>query len=404
MSRKYEGTHNSVEPSAQSEQISEQSIHSARAALRFFRYLLLCVLVLVLAITVILNRDNINMDSLRRLFAKIDIGVSATGEQDGTQISLPFEEDVRVASFKDGLAHLTPSELTVLDNQGTVFMSAPTGFGCPELLTGDRYIVCYDRGGTKLLVTNSFAVVFEQTMPENIAYVTMSDQNYLAVITTGGGYKNSLYVYNASFEQVFVWHSNERYLLSADVSPDKKTVALTCYNVKDGGNTPELVGIHLDEEQIAWNTELGSLPLALRYKSAGNIALLYSDRLEFYSGKGKAGRSYVFEKNYLQAFSFTGDHTVLLLSGSKRGDSTLYSINDRGKESALFEVGAHIIDMDVRSGKVALLSEEGKQVYSLASKRVTYREQTQAGVQSICFAGKNCLLDIFSTYCVYNKI
>lgn len=404
MSRKYDGAHNSAELSANSEPLSERTLDSTRAALRFFRYLLLCILVLILAVIVIVNRENINMDSMRRLFAKIDIGVSKTVEQDGTQISLSYEEDVRVASFKDGLAHLTPSELTVLDNQGTVFMSAPTGFGCPELLTGERYIVCYDRGGSKLLVTNSFAVVFEQEMPENILYVTLSDENYLAVITKGGGYKNSLYVYNASFEQVFVWHSNERYLLNAAVSPDKKTVALICYNIKDGGDTPELVGIHLDEEKIAWQTVLADLPLDICYKSAGNIALLYGDKLEYYSNKGKAGRSYPFEKNYLQAYSFTSEHTVLLLSGSKLGESTLYSINERGRESAVFEIGEHIVDIDVRGNRVALLSEENKKVYSLSSKRIVYEQPIHSGVQSICFAGKNCLLDIYNTYCIYNEI
>ncbi len=404
MSRKYQADHDYVEQEAQSEQLSEKTLGSTRAVLRFFRYLLLCVLVLVLALTVILNRDNINMDNLRRLFAKIDIGVSASEEQDGTQISLTYEKDVRVASFKDGLAHLTPSELTVLDNQGTVFLTAQTGFGCPELLTGDRYIVCYDRGGNKLLVTNSFAVVFEKTMPENISYITMSDENFLAVITSGGGYKNSLYVYNASFEEVFVWHSNERYLLSAAVSPDKKTVALTCYNVKDGGNIPELVGIHLDEEQIAWQTKLSGLPLDLCYKSAGNIALMYSDRLEFFDSKGESGRSYAFEKNYLQGFFFDSEHTVLLLSGSKRGESTLYSINDRGKESAVYEVGSCVSGLDVRENRVALLDEESVRVYSLATKRVIDEREAPAGVQSVSFAGKNCLLDIYGTYCVYNEI
>ena len=404
MSRKYNASHDYIEEEAHSEQLSEKALNSTRAVLRFFRYLLLCVLVLALALIAVVNRDNINMDNLRRLFAKIDIGVSASSEQSGTQINLSYEEDVRVSSFKDGLAHLTPSELTVLDNQGTVFLTAKTGFGSPELLTGNRYIVCYDRGGTKLLVTNSFAVVFEKTMSENIFSVSLSDENYLAVITTGNGYKNSLYVYNDAFEEVFVWHSNERYLLSAAVSPDNKTVALVCYNVKDGGKTSELVGIHLDEEQIAWQTELSGLPLDMTYKSAGNIALLFSDRLEFFSAKGESGKSYAFPKNYLQAFSFDSDHTVLLLSGSKRGESTLYSINERGKESAVYEVGAPVLKIDVRENRVVLLDEESVRVYSLASKRIISQREAEAGVQSVSFAGKNCLLDIYGTYCVYIEI
>ncbi len=383
--------------------ISKRFIGRSRLALRFFRYFMLCLLVLILAIIIIVNRDSINMDNLRRMWAKIDISLSVRGDVDGQRTELEYDEDVSVASFKDGLAHLTPSHLTVMDNIGTVFMSTDTGFVSPQLLTDSRYVVAYDRGGNRLIVTNSFTVVFEKEMKEKIASVFLSENHYLCVITAGGGYKNSLYVYDASFEEIYVWHSNDRYLLSAAVSPDKKTVALTCYNTK-GDNFAELVVIYLDREEIAWSSAIKDVPLSLCYKSSSHIALMYSDSIVFYNGKGEEGKSYTFEQNFLSSFYMDADHTVILLSTGKRGDATLYSINDRGAVLSKYDVGGAVDTMCVKEDRVAMLTAERTLIYSLTGKKVIYEQDSQEGVQTICFGGKNCLLDIYNTHCVYNEI
>ncbi|MBQ6946872.1 MAG: hypothetical protein IJN42_02395, partial [Clostridia bacterium] len=369
MARDYGASHDYIEPEAEEKTLGDGFVGKTRFALRFSRYLLLSVFVLILAITVMVNRDSINMDNLRRLFTKFDIGISTNADVDGQQIEFAFEEDATVRSFKDGLAYLTPSSLTIMDNQGTVFMTTETGFSTPELLTSARYTVAYDRGGTDLLVTNSFAVVFEKTMTEKIVYITISDENYLSVITSGGGYKNSLYVYDSSFEEVYVWHSNDRYLLNALVSPDRKTVALVCYNTVSEETRAELVGIKLDAEEIAWSAPLTDLPLDMCYKSNNQIALLFEDRLDFYSGKGSVGHSYAFEKNFLQAFSLERDHSLLVLSAGKLGDSTLYGINNRGKESFEFEAGGRIRSMDVKGSSVAMLTDGETLVYSTTSEK-----------------------------------
>ncbi len=404
MAKDYEPAHDYHEPQAESKILDERFVGRSRRTLRFFRYLLLCVLVLILALTVIINRESINMDNLRRLFAKIDIGISSREDVDGQQIEFAFEADATVTSFKDGLAYLTPSGLTIMDNLGTVFMSTQTGYATPELITTDRYTVAYDRGGTGLLVTNSFAVVFEKNMPEKISYATMGKENFLCVITTGGGYKNSLYVYNDSFEEIFVWHSNERYLLNGAISPDGKTVVLSCYNVKDGAAKAELVGIHLDEEEIAWSAPLEHLPLDVSYKNNHLICLLFDDHLDFYDHKGEKGKGYLFEKNFLQSFVLDEDHTLLVLSSGKLGQSTLYEINNRGKVASEFSPGAQVTSLDVKGNQVALLTDTQTFVYSLLSEKAIYQKPTNNNVQAVAFGGKNCLLDIYSTYCVYNEI
>ena len=396
----YRAQHEIPDEPAESGALDEQFVEKSGGALRFTRYVLLCVLVLILALVLMTHRDSINLDNLQRMWAKLDFSQS----ESETTTGISYDSDGMAATFKDGVAILSPSVLEILNNTGEQFMSVKTGFSNPALLTNDRYVIAYDRGGTHLLITNSFSVVFDKTMNENITLVTISEDNYLSVITTGGGYKNNLYVYNDSFEEVYVWHSNERYLLNGEVSPDEKSVAVICYNISGGNTVAEMVGIRLDREEISWTATLDDLPLDMCYKSASSIALLYEDRLEFWNNNGDEQNTYMFEKNFLQAYYMDSDRTVVCLSGSKRGESTVYSISNRGKVSASFEMQSAVHDISVSDGRLAVLDEQNLTVYSLLSERQLYQESAESSVNEICFAGKNTLLNIYNTYCVYNVI
>lgn len=395
----YKAQHEIPDEPAESSALNEQFVEKSGGALRFTRYVLLCILVLILALVLMTHRDSINLDNLQRMWAKLDFS-----QNESETAGISYDNDGMAATFKDGVAILSPSVLEILNNTGEQFMTVKTGFGNPALLTNDRYVVAYDRGGTHLLVTNSFSVVFDKTMNENITLVTVSEDNYLTVITSGGGYKNNLYVYNDSFEEVYAWHSNERYLLSGEVSPDEKSVAVICYNISGGTTAAEMVGIRLDKEEISWTAALEDLPLDMCYKSASSVALLYDDRLEFFASNGEKQNTYAFEKNFLQAYHMDADRTVICLSGSKRGESTVYSISNRGKVSSRFEMESAVHDMAVCDGRLALLDEANLTVYSLLSERQIYQQSAESSVNSICFAGKNTLLNIYNTYCVYNVI
>lgn len=406
MREDYEASHEYIEPEAEERIVDDRTVDFSQNILRFTRYLLLCILVISIAVTIVKNRDSFNVDNLRRLFAKIDIGISYRGDVDGKQVELSYADDSSVATFKDGMAYLTPSKLTIMDNLGTVFMATETGFTHPELVASDKYCIAFDRGGNHLIVTNSFAVVFDITFKESISYVSLNSVGYLAVITTGGGYKNTLYVYDSSFKEIYVWHSNDRYLLSVAVSTDRKNAALSCYNVKDAANVPELVGLKFDSEEIAWNMPLDhGLPLDIRYKNSSLIAAVHTDALVFYNSKGKTENTYEFEKSFLQHFRLDHpDFTVLVSAAGRRGNSTVYVVNNRGKVTATHECDTMIEAMDLKQDKIAMITDEKVLVCSSASGKTVFEKESLTNAQTVCFGGKNCVLDIYKTYAVYNEI
>ena len=131
-----------------------------KSGLRFARFLLLLIMVLAALVLLFANKDKINSDNFKRLFAKIDIGMSSAEQSDNSIIGFDYDANSVIGVYKDGIARVTSDSLSIIDNIGTQFQNVLTGFNSPALITTDKYVLTYDRGGNKLIVTNSFAVLY----------------------------------------------------------------------------------------------------------------------------------------------------------------------------------------------------------------------------------------------------
>ncbi len=384
--------------------VSKKFLKRSHFALRFGRYALLIVLAAFLVGFLVVNRDNISMDNLRRLIAKIDVNVTSSGGTD-EPITFDYDADAIVKTYKDGLVRLTPSRLTIMDSRGAEFFTTDTGFTSPQLLTTGRFVIAYDCGGNRLIVTNSFSVVFEEKTEEPILTVTANEKGYIAVITTGDRHKNTLRVFDTRFDEVFTWQSSERYLLNAAISAGGDRVALICYNTADAADHAEIVCVRLGKDEIYWETPVSALPLAVCYKDGVTLAALYSDKLAFYDGKGKEEHVWTLAHNFIQKFDLSPAHqSVLVLSDSRLGQSTVYNVNNRGKQTQKFEAETLVSDLDVREDKVALLGESETLILSLSSLSVRSRLENEGNVRKVALGRGNVLFDIYTTQAVYNSI
>lgn len=387
------------------EVMEEELVQKSALAIRFTRYLLLMGAVLLVAILLIVNRNHLTVDNFRRLAAKIDIGMSWKGVEDGTEIELGLTEDSSVRAYKDGMACLTPSKLTIMDNAGTVFLDTKAGFSSPDLVTNDRYTLCYDRGGTRLMMTNSFAVVAEKEFEEPIFLARMNEDGALAVITLSKGYRSTVHVFDTSFKEIFTWSSVDRYIVDADIAPSGDSIVMSCYNVKDAQNTAEIVCFTFDSEKMAWNVPLeNDVSIAVRYKNNNTICVVRQNELLFLNKKGKQTAKFSFENRFLQSYNLEqDDYTAVALSPSQYGYSTLCIINNRGKQSATIDMQAHVMQLETKGKQVAMLTDRGASIFAADTKKMIW-ETYLVGAKSICFSAKNCLLVVNETKAVYNVV
>lgn len=376
-----------------------------KSGIRFTRFLLLLIMVLAALILLFANKDKINADNFRRLAAKIDIGISSVESTDKSLISFDYDSDSVIDVYKDGIARVTSDNLAIIDNIGTQFQSVLTGFNRPALITTDKYVLTYDRGGKRLIVTNSFTVLFEKSFEDNIVCVSMNDNGWFAVVTESEAYKNKLTVYNSSFEEVYKINSMTRYILSTDISNDNKHIVVSSVYAKDENITPQLNYYKLSSEESLWNVDFEkSVAVSVVAKDDGSVAALFEWGVCILDSKGKEKYRYEFSNKMLQTFNIErGRYNTVIISESTSGDSEILVFDNNGKQVANQKTDYTALSVDMESDRLAVISFENMYIYTASGKLIMQRENPNDATH-ILFSDKNSFLSVGSSGVVFNVI
>ncbi len=377
-----------------------------KSALRFARYLLLLIMVTMALLFIFTNKDKINMDNFRRLLAKIDIGISLGSEIDDTQIDFEYRENSVTRVYKDGIARLTGERLSIMDNRGTQFLNVLSGFEQPQLIANNKYVLAYDSGGTELIVTNSFAVLFEKTFSDKIINASMNDSGYFAVVTQSDGYKSSVYVFNSKFEEIFKWDSLSRYIVDVEVAHNNDAIAVSTLYSEGEAIMPQINYFEFSDENITWSVDFDeTVSPAISCKSDGTICAIFEWGVCFIDNKGREKSRYQFEQNLVQNFDIDDEkYNAFVLSHSVSGNSTLVVLDNNGIMISSTEIDEYIKSVDVMGDKVALLSANNVMALNILSGKISWQRENSSNGVDVFFSDKNSVLVVSEISAVYNII
>lgn len=394
----------------ESDLISEEKSQNVRterikSKVRFARFLLLLTAAVFALIILFVNRDKLNADNFRRLAAKIDIGISSAKSSDNSVIDYDYNSTGVVAVYKDGVARVTSDSLVIMDNAGTQFQSVLTGFNNPALIATNKYVMTYDRGGRRLIITNSFTVVFDKTFDDNIVTATMNDSGYFAVVTESDAYKNKLTVFNSSFEEIYKLNSMTRYIIAADISQDNKNIAVSSYYIKDSSIIPQINYYSFTSEESLWDCNFDDkLAVSVVCKDDGSVAGVFEWGVCLIDSKGKEKYRFDFKNKILQSCIIkNGKHNAVVLSDSHSGTSTVSVFENSGKKVSDINTEITVLSADIYGDRIALLSRDKIYIYSVSGNLISQRDNKNDGMY-ILFSDKNSVLVVSDSDIVYNLI
>lgn len=371
--------------------------------LRFARYLILLIMVVATLLLIFVYKDRINIDNFKRLAAKIDMGISNSGGADNTVIDFDYDTNSFVKIYKDGIVRITSNNLVIWDNAGTQFQNVLTGFSNPALVTSKKYVLAYDRGGTRLIITDSFSVLFDKVFDDNIISVSINDDGYFVVITESEAYKNKLIVYNSSFKEIYKINSLNRYIISADLTEDNKAVAVSSLYIKNSNVIPQINYYKLTDTESVWSKDFDeNIAVFVKTKSDGSICALFEWGICILDSNGKEKYNYKFENKILQKYHIDNDkYNIAVVSESISGNSEISVFSNSGHKVCNLETDFEVISVDVCNDKIALLSRENLYVYSMSGKLIEQRKNTNDAVD-VLFSDENSLMIVSTSCAVYN--
>ena len=266
------------------------------------------------------------------------------------------------ASVGRGLAIASGSGLELLDGDGQLVASQLFQMVDPAITSCADYAVFYDLGGTGIYAAFLDGTVRELTAAGRIFSATVSSGGYLTVVTECSGYRGLVTVYDATLKEVYMWYSSSAWIISAEVSPDNRSLAVLSYT--SSGSEVRLFSLSSEEQQAAFSVS-DTILLDAHWFTSSQLCAYSSGEAFFFGSDGKWTNTYSFDGKYLVGCAFGEGFVTFALSPYRSGTTaTLVSLDIGGRELGSADVQSELISLVASGTEVLSLCPDSATLYS----------------------------------------
>ncbi len=339
---------------------------SAKAKKRKWRFKGRLIIFLTLLITmclVLFLTNFLGFASLRRLSYRIFAGVNGNG----TEETIKFNENQsNVYAFTgDTLSVVSPDILSGYDLSGSTLFSSPALLRTPAISSTEAAFLAYDLGGLNYYIADENKILLSKTTDSRILNANLNILGSFTIITDSPDCKTLVTAFNSDHETIFKFHSSQKYVFDAAISPSEKTIAIATYGTTDGSFESGFSLCRTNEDSFFSTTSLGtSIPLKVSFISPDRISVICNDKALIFNDSGKLISEISYNNATLKNFSVSYGHISILLSSSgNTTDTQLIIIDSEGSnKTAVFS--DDILSISSAGDYTAVLSETKCVVYN----------------------------------------
>lgn len=330
---------------------------------RKWLWLTLIVLVVLGAVAAAVLWDANSFDGLRRSI----IYARAEKDETGCAKLYYYENDAtsRFAAIDGSLVTVAANQVRVLDERSQVLYQNSVRFLHPDLVSGGGVAVAYDIGGTVLYALDSKGLRWQQETEGELLAVTVNPHGYVTAVYNKSGAKAAVTVWDSNGAAVFTFQSAQRFVMTAALGQDDRTLAAVTMGQEDGKFQSFLVLYHTDSDKMVVTTPVdGGVAYALETLQREFCAVTEQGLYLLDSG-GELKASYSYGGQFLRRCVVgDGGWAALLLSRYKSGGyASLITVDGDGNELGGCDIDGEVLDISTAGRYVAVLFSDRLTIY-----------------------------------------
>lgn len=376
---------------------NEQPRKRPRILSRIFLFVLALILLLV-GVTAVVFRDQLNMDNIRRWFHYRSLILNDSGQAE----FFTHEGDLNDAyAVLDGdLLVCSGNTISLYSGSGTRYVNQSVLMENPVMESNGTLAVIYDAGGSGLYVLGQRQLIWEADGLSSILAAHLNRSGQLTVVTQADGYRGAVTVYGTDYQPIVTVNLSSAYVMDAALSDDGKTLSILTVGQTDGAfsSTLSLYALNTTGSGDFVPDVVCSLDsnvvLATRHTdsavwSLGNLGLDVTNH------KGKTV-STEWSDRYLKRYTLDGDgYAAVLLSHYRAGsNSELITIDPSGNQHSM-EYNEQILSLAAAGRYVAVLTGDRLDLYTSDLVPYTTLEGTQ-GARGVLLMADGSAILLFS--------
>lgn len=337
---------------------------------RALAFLVTAALILA-AVFLVSNWQNLNFDFIRRWWAYRTLSRDETGQAQA------FAYDGNSSSsfllVGDDLLVCTQGGVRLYSAfSGAAYLDQTCSLKNPILSSAGNTALVYEAGGKQLFVYRDRALVFtyESQADRSILSASLNAQGRLTIATQASGVKGAVTVYSDTFQEVISVKISSRFVTDAILSPNGTTLALATAGQSDGSYDSQISFYSLprsaEDNSPDAVYDLGSDVILQLNWSEGPLRVLSETALTYVNTDGTVQGSYPFGLRHLKGFSLAGANNSTLLLGKHRAgtEADLVTVDLSGAETATLPVEQQILSLSAAGRYLSVLTVDGLTIYS----------------------------------------
>lgn len=330
---------------------------------RKWLWLTLIVLVVLGAVAAAVLWDANSFDGLRRSI----IYARAEKDETGCAKLYYYENDAtsRFAAIDGSLVTVAANQVRLLDERSQVLYQNSVRFLHPDLVSGGGVAVAYDIGGTALYALDSKGLRWQQETEGELLAVTVNPHGYVTAVYNKSGAKAAVTVWDSNGAAVFTFQSAQRFVMTAALGQDDRTLAAVTMGQEDGKFQSFLVLYHTDSDKMVATTPVdGGVAYALETMQR-EFCAVNEQGLYLLDSGGELKASYSYGGQFLRRCVVgDGGWAALLLSRYKSGGyASLITVDGDGNELGGCDIDGEVLDISTAGRYVAVLFSDRLTIY-----------------------------------------
>lgn len=330
---------------------------------RKWLWLTLTVIVVLGVVAAAVLWDANSFDGLRRSI----IYARAEKDETGCARLYYYENDAtsRFAALDGSLVTVAANQIRVLDERSRVLYQTGVRFLHPDLVSGGGVAVAYDIGGTTMYVVDSKGLRWQKETEGELITVSVNPNGYVTASYNKNGAKAAVTVWDSEGNEKFTFNSSQRFVMTAALGRDDRTLAAVTMGQEDGKFQSFLVLYHINSEKEVAATPIdGGVTYALETMQKTFCAVT-EQGLYMLDTNGAVKTSYSYGGQFLRRCVMgDGGWATLLLSRYKSGGyASLITVDDEGNELGGCDVDGEVLDISSAGRYVAVLFSDRLIIY-----------------------------------------
>ena len=330
---------------------------------RKWLWLTLTVIVVLGVVAAAVLWDANSFDGLRRSI----IYARAEKDETGCARLYYYENDAtsRFAALDGSLVTVAANQIRVLNERSRVLYQTGVRFLHPDLVSGGGVAVAYDIGGTTMYVVDSKGLRWQKETEGELITVSVNPNGYVTASYNKNGAKAAVTVWDSEGNEKFTFNSSQRFVMTAALGRDDRTLVAVTMGQEDGKFQSFLVLYHINSEKEVATTPIdGGVTYALETMQKTFCAVT-EQGLYMLDTNGAVKTSYSYGGQFLRRCVMgDGGWATLLLSRYKSGGyASLITVDDEGNELGGCDVDGEVLDISSAGRYVAVLFSDRLIIY-----------------------------------------